>query len=142
MQDFAGNCSPEENPELSVKQQRFLAALIVGHTIVDSAKAAGISERTAHNWLDQPAFTQVYQDAKQAVFDEELRELKENKKLIREMLLKHINAEVEVTPSSQIQAAKLLLEQYIVAGEIAQIKEQLNELQETLQSLIANHSKG
>lgn len=135
MQDFAGNCSSEENSELSIKQQQFIAALIAGNAIIVAAKVAGISERTAHNWLKQPAFNQVYQDTKQAIFEEELSELREGKKLIRDMLLKHINAEVEVTPTSQIQAAKLLLEQYVVVSELAQIKEQLQELQTAIDQL-------
>lgn len=135
MQDFAGNCSSGENLELTVKQQRFLAALIAGNSIIVSAAAAGISERTAHNWLKQSAFNQAYQDAKQAIFEQELSELRESKKLIREMLLKHINAEVEVTPTSQIQAAKLLLEQYVVASETAELKEKLQELQTTIDQL-------
>jgi phage terminase small subunit len=125
-----------------VNQQQFIAALIAGNAIIVAAKVAGISERTAHNWLKQPAFYKAYQDAKQLVFDTELSELRECKKLIREMLLKHINAEVEVTPASQIQAAKLLIEQHIVAGEITQIKRQLEELQETLQLLATDSSKG
>lgn len=127
---MTGNVSPTEETDLTPKQQQLIAALIAGNSIVVSARAVGIAEKTAHAWLKQPAFNQVYQDAKQAVFDEALEDIK----LVREMLVKHISAEVEVTPASQIQAAKLLLEYYIVASEIAQLKEQVSELQEKLQS--------
>jgi transposase len=132
---MAENGSHTENSELSPRQYQLIAALVAGQRVTAAAAALDIGERTAHTWLKQPAFNQAYQDAKQLVFDEELRELKESKKLIRDMLLKHINAEVEVTPASQIQAAKLLLEQIVIAGEIAQLKEQLQELQATIEHL-------
>ena len=94
-----------------------------------------MSEKTAHRWLKQPAFKRVYEVAKQAIFDEDLRELRESKKRIREMLLKHIKAEIEVTPASQIQAARVLLERFTIADELAELKEQVNKLQEILKSL-------
>ena len=124
-----------EESELTPKQEQFIAALIAGHTIVVAAKVAGISERTAHNWLNQPAFKRVYEAAKQAIFDEELNGLRESKKLIREMLLKHINAEIEVTHTSQLQAAKLLLDHYVVAGEIAELNEKMDAIQGKLKAL-------
>jgi|SRR5882762_11212857 len=124
-----------EESELSAKQQQFIAALIAGNTITVAAKAVGIAERTAHNWLKQPAFKQVYEAAKQAIFDEELNELRESKKLIREMLVKHISAEVPVSNSSQLQAAKLLLDHYVVAGEMAELNEKMDAIQEKLKAL-------
>jgi transposase len=125
------NDSPTEEYELTPKQAQLIAALVVGNSIVDAAKAVGIGEKTAHRWLKQPAFDQAYQDAKQAVFNQSLEDVK----TIRETLLYHIEARVGVTPASQLQAAKLLHEQYIVADELAELKEQLNQVQETLQSL-------
>lgn len=43
-----------ENVRLSRNQERFLQALLLGKTIVESAKAADISERTAYRWLEDP----------------------------------------------------------------------------------------
>lgn len=44
-----------DNVSLSRKQERFLHALLLGKSIVDSAKDAGVTEQTAHRWLKQPA---------------------------------------------------------------------------------------
>ena len=129
------NDSPTEESELTVKQEQFIATRAAGNSIVVAAKAVGVAEKTAHRWLKQPAFKRVYEAAKQAIFDEELNGLRESKKLIREMLLKHINAEIEVTHTSQLQAAKLLLDHYVVAGEIAELNEKMDAIQEKLKAL-------
>ncbi|SRR6266566_1555977 len=132
---MTANDSPTEESELTPKQEQFIAALVAGNPIVVAAKAVGIGEKTAHRWLKQPAFNQVYGQAKQAIFDEELNELRESKKLIRDMLVKHISAEVPVSNSSQLQAAKLLLDHYVVAGEMAELNEKMDAIQEKLKAL-------
>jgi hypothetical protein len=64
----------------------------------------------------------------------EASELTPGDKLVRKTLQKHIIAGVEPSTTSQIQAAKLLLE-YIFACEIAQIREEICTLREKLHSL-------
>lgn len=66
---------------------------------------------------------------------EEEEQRKQDQEAIRTMLLNHIKAEVDKSSTSQIQAAKLLLEYYATSKEIDQIKEQMYILQETLKSL-------
>src|SRR5579859_8179467 len=39
---------------LSRNQERFLQSLLLGKKIVEAAKEAGITERTAYNWLKDP----------------------------------------------------------------------------------------
>lgn len=67
--------------------------------------------------------------------EKEEKQRNEDLKAVREMLLKHIQADVDKSSTSQIQAAKLLLEYYATSSEISQIKEELHTLQETLKSL-------
>jgi transposase-like protein len=38
------------------RQRMFMRALLLGYTIVASAKLAGISERSAFYWLKEPGF--------------------------------------------------------------------------------------
>ena len=132
---MSGNVSPTEDSELTPKQEQLIAALVTGCPIVTAAQSTGISEKTAHRWLKQPAFQRVYELAKQAIFDEDLRELRESKRLVREMLLKHIKAEIEVTPASQIQAARVLLERFIIAEELAELREQQKTILEKLKEM-------
>lgn len=51
------------------------------------------------------------------------------------MLVKHISAEVLVSNSSQLQAVKLLLDHYVVAGEMAELNEKMDAIQEKLKAL-------
>ena len=39
---------------LSARKRRFVTAMLTAGTILDAAKAAGVSERTAHRYLDDP----------------------------------------------------------------------------------------
>jgi len=42
------------NDNLSARKRRFVTAMLTAGTILDAAKAAGVSERTAHRYLDDP----------------------------------------------------------------------------------------
>lgn len=65
-------------------------------------------------------------------------EWKQNLSTIRDMLLKHINGEVEVTATSQLQAAKLLLEHFVWGDRLDQMNEQLCEIEEALRAMGAS----
>ena len=45
-----------ENVRLSRKQNILLQALLIGSSIVDAAKVAGVTDQTAHRWLKDPTF--------------------------------------------------------------------------------------
>jgi hypothetical protein len=46
----------EPNGTLSRNQERFLQALLLGKSIADSYKHAGISKSTAFRWIEEPVF--------------------------------------------------------------------------------------
>lgn len=133
MQENAGNCSSEENSELSVKQEQFIAALIAGHTIIVAASVAGVSERTAHNWLKQPAFNQAYKAAKASVYDEALEGLRDYTKGAIDTI-KSIMDSVEVDPAVRLRAAHIVLTQGIQVHKIEQLAAEIDELKEALKA--------
>jgi len=57
----------DANPQLSVKQRRFLSAMLTARTVADAARQAGIAERTAYLYLSTPhiqaALDQALDDA-------------------------------------------------------------------------------
>ena len=57
------------------KQEKFLQALLLGKSIVDAAKDAGIAERTAHRWLGDPAFQAERKAREEALAKEEQAEI-------------------------------------------------------------------
>ena len=44
----------DANPQLSVKQRRFLSAMLTARTVAGAARQAGIAERTAYLYLSTP----------------------------------------------------------------------------------------
>lgn len=85
------------------------------------------------NWKERARVYDLEQEKQRREEEEKQRE--EDLEAVRKMLLSHIQAEVDKSSTSQIQAARLLIEHYATSDEIAQIKEQMDMLQETLKSL-------
>jgi phage terminase small subunit len=46
----------DAKPQLTVKQRRFLSAMLTARTVADAARQAGIAERTAYLYLSTPHF--------------------------------------------------------------------------------------
>jgi DNA-binding transcriptional MerR regulator len=49
---------------LTAKQEKGVAALLNAATIKGAAEEAGVSERTIHTWLNEPAFEAAYRTAR------------------------------------------------------------------------------
>jgi phage terminase small subunit len=131
MQDFAGNCNSEENSELTIKQQQFLSALIAGNAIIVAAKVAGVSERTAHNWLKLPHVLAAYQSAKSIAFDEALEGLRDCTKEAIDTLKSNLKA---LEPAVQVRAAHIILAQSIQVHKIELLEARIAELEEALKA--------
>src|SRR5437868_2985474 len=60
--------------QLSKKQLAFLEALLAAPTvtITQASEAVGVTRKTGHLWLHQPAVAQALKAARQAMFDEAL----------------------------------------------------------------------
>jgi uncharacterized protein YycO len=104
---MAENGSPEQEKELTPKQEMLIAALIAGNTIAVAAKAVGVGERTAYTWLKQPLFQQEYQAAKQVAFNEILEEFRNDVSVAIQTLKRNMT---EAAPYVQVQAAKIWLD--------------------------------
>jgi hypothetical protein len=87
-------------------------------------------------WKERARAWDRDQDKVRAEKEEKQRD--EDLKVVREMLLNHVKADVDKSSTSQIQAAKLLIEHYATSGEIDRLKEGMQTIQETLKSLGAD----
>jgi phage terminase small subunit len=134
MSRVAGKCrnlQSMKESELSVKQEQFIAALIAGNSIVVAAKVAGISERTAHNWMKLPHIQEAYKEAKSSVFDEALEGLRDHTKGAIDTI-KSIMDSAEVDPAVRLRASHIILTQGIQVHKIEQLAEEIAELKEAL----------
>src|SRR5579859_8052437 len=60
---------------LSRNQERFLQSLLLGKKIVEAAKEAGITERTAYNWLKDPEIQSERTSREKALAEAEQAEI-------------------------------------------------------------------
>src|SRR5436309_16027491 len=111
-----------ENVSLSAKQEKFLAALLAGNTIVVAAKVAGVSEQTGHRWLKDSTFSEAYKQAKNKLFEDALDEMKGGMGEAVNARRKHLNADVEPTPTTQMGAIRLWVEQSVTLHKVSDLE--------------------
>jgi phage terminase small subunit len=122
-----------ENGSLTAKQERLLAALMAGSTIVDAAKAANIAERTAHRWLKDDAFQVAYKAARRAAFDETLLALMTGTATALKVLFDAMkNGE---TYAVRVNAARIWLEHALQVHKNEEHEARIVALEEVIEGL-------
>ncbi len=127
----------EDVPQLTIKQQKMIACLVAGSSIIDAAKAVGVSEKTAHAWRKQPAFIAAYKEARgladREIWQTAMQQLKNSLPQALTVLAKHANFEdVEITAGSQIRAAQILIEKMVELHKIEELERRLAAIEERL----------
>lgn len=91
---------------------------------------------SVHHWQERVK----HYDAEQANQRraEEARQRKEDEEAVRRMLLEHVQTKVEASSTSQIQAAKLLMEHFAFADRLKQMEEQQALIMVALKELEAH----
>lgn len=125
------NVSNTEEKQLSVTQEKLIAALIAGNSIVASATIAEVSEKTAHVWLKQPAFKKAYEEAKRDVFEEALEKLKSGTDVAIDTLKRNMT---EAAPYVQVAAASKWLDLAVEVHRLSEIVAQIAELEELVKA--------
>lgn len=113
------------------KREVFIAALLAHPTVIQAAKACGISESTATRWLQEPQFKQRYAEARQQVLREALHYL-EGTMLAAVATLRQVMLDANTKPSNKIQAARTILELGLRSHELYEIEERIAALEATL----------
>lgn len=121
------NISDQE--KTTPKQDTFIQSLLAGNSIVTSAKAVGIAEKTAHLWLKLPSVQKAYRDAQHHVFDEALTGLMLDVGEARATLVA-IMKDDEATPSVRVRAAQIILERAIEIHKVSELEEKIAELEQ------------
>jgi phage terminase small subunit len=98
------------NDSLTPKQYTFLALLLAPMTITEAAKKAGIAERTAYRWVNDPIFKQTLDASQANLFEQGMNALKS--KFVN--AVKTLDSNLAAMQSAdQIRAAKIIIEQTI-----------------------------
>lgn len=130
MQD---NARPEQEKELTPKQEQLIIELVSGKNIRDACKAVGINEVTAYRWLKQPLFQEEYQAAKKIAYDEKLDILRSGISVALKTLHKHMTND-ETPANVQVRASQIWLEQSMEVHKIEAVVQRVIELEEKVKA--------
>src|SRR5260221_13493863 len=101
-----------ENADLSAKQEQFLIAYLATGNVSASALTCKINEATGYRWLKQADVQAALRKAQKQLFESELSELRRIVgKAIRTLDRNMSGEDVRILPSTQVQAARIVLEQ-------------------------------
>jgi hypothetical protein len=116
---------------LTPKQQVALASLLEHGTVIEAAKACGISTRTLFRWLNEEAFAVAFRQARAQLLETSLSALQaasvDAVKTLRDTLN---NAAAK--PSERISAARAVLEFSLKAREVLDVEQRLAQIEERL----------
>jgi phage terminase small subunit len=118
---------------LSRKQETFIAALLTLPAINAAARAAGVTEKTAHVWLKQPHVQAAYKAARREAFDETLNLLMTGTATALQVLLSTMK-DTKAPYGVRVHAARTWLEQAIAVHKVEQVAQELAELKQALQA--------
>lgn len=113
---------------LTPNQERVIAALLQGATIVDAARACKVNESTVHRWFKDSLFQQEYEAARKRLLSHSLTslQLKFNKAV--QTLDRHMESATTIS-RDQVEAAKTVINTTI---QTAQLVERIAELEAKL----------
>jgi hypothetical protein len=116
----------------SHKQEQFIAELLTEPTLAKAAAKAGISQRTARNWMKQPDFTAAYRAARSRIVDDALTHLQRATGQAVETLRKLLSCKQS---STRARAALGILDHARRAVEMGDLQQQVAELRQKLEDL-------
>jgi hypothetical protein len=114
---------------LTPKQEHGIAALLTEPSITKAAEKAGVTERTLHRWLGDPAFAAAYRQARREAVGQATARLQQIATHAVTVLLR-VMADTKTPASVRVAAAKTVLEFAIKAVELEDIEARLAALEE------------
>lgn len=116
----------------SVKQEKFIMALMATNTTEEAYKQAGIAQSTAYSYLSDPLFKEEYRRIRRETMQRVTSQLQQSA-LTAVMTLLDVMTDAEnSTPSSRVQASKVILENAYRGIELEDLQERIEKLENTL----------
>lgn len=116
---------------LTLKQQKGLAALLAEPTIESAARAARISKETLYQWMKEPDFKAALDGARHLLFGDGLASLKAAMGEAVEALRQALN-EPDATVANKITAATKLIELALRSHETLEVEARLAALEQQM----------
>jgi hypothetical protein len=120
-----------DTTELSSKQRRAIAALLVKPTIASAATDCGVTQITLYRWLREDEFRQALTDAESQAIDVAARRLVQLTEAAISVIVM-VLADRSAAPGIRLKAAQVVLENMLRLVEIRSISARLAELEKRL----------
>ncbi len=114
--------------ELSLKQQKAVAALLETRTIAAAARAAQVSERTLYRWLNQDAFRDEVKQARRAAVAQATARLQNLSSSAVETLEQMLNDSVQPTVA-RVGTVRTALQYAYRASEVDDLSDRIAALE-------------
>lgn len=116
--------------KLGRKAEAAIIALLAHPTMPKAAKAAGVSETTLWRWLQRDDFREKYREAQSMVFDGALGSLQSASSEAVDCLRRNLTCG---NPSSEVGAARTILDFMMRAREVLYLTEKVRELERRIE---------
>ncbi|HEV2125560.1 MAG TPA: hypothetical protein VGW38_22640 [Chloroflexota bacterium] len=116
---------------MNQNQARAITALLSSPTIREAAEAAGVTERTIHRYMQEPAFQAALREAEGRAIDDAVRQLVGLASDAIETL-RMILANPKVSPSVRLRAAAGVLDFMMRMREVRNVEQRLSRLEEQI----------
>ena len=110
----------------SRQEDTAIAGLLSCPTLLEAATKAGVNEATLQRWLKEPDFSARYREARQPVVQHAITRLQSATTAAVDTLERNMGCGV---PSTEVAAAKAVLEQAFKATELNDVMARLEELE-------------
>lgn len=113
---------------LNKKQSDFVLALIETGFITKAADVAGVTEKTAHKWLND-GLKEIVDEVRQSLFDGRINELQDMMKLANQAVKETLEDD-KASRNTKLNAAKIVYDNVFRYNEQKNIIEQMEELRQ------------
>lgn len=125
-----------ENADLSAKQETFILAYLATGNVSAAALTCKINEATGYRWLKRAEVQAALKAAQKTLFEQELSELRRIVGKAIRTLDRNMSSE-DAPPSTQVAAARIVLEQAISIFKMAELEEKYQELESIVKGGVA-----
>jgi hypothetical protein len=123
--------APQDDFELTPKQERLLPLLISEPSIEGAAKVARVGVRTVFKWLKQETFSRAYRESRSAAVRQAIGQIQAAMgNAVRTLV--SIMGDTQAPASSRVSAAKAMIETGIKAVELEDIESRVVEIEKQL----------
>lgn len=125
---------------LSPRQRRAIAALLTAKSIDAAAKAAGVSERQLHRWIDLPEFTAALRAAEGEALASVVRRLTVEAAGAVNAILIVLN-DADTSPAVKLRAADLILSRVMSLRELSELDSRVRLVETRLEELMKDENR-